>query len=69
MNKFILEPTDENLERFKKKLKEQQFIGIQPIFFRYDSAIEDELSVIFDAYSDVFEDGKLLTKQNSRSHE
>lgn len=31
MNKFILEPTDENLERFKK-LKEQQFIGIQPIF-------------------------------------
>ncbi|AFZ54689.1 hypothetical protein WEU38_14070 [Cyanobacterium aponinum AL20118] len=53
MNKFILEPTDENLERFKK-VKGTAVYWHTADFFRYDSAIEDELSVIFDAYSDVF---------------
>lgn len=53
MNKFILKPTDENLERLKK-VKGTTVYWHTADFFRYDSAIEDELSVIFDAYSDVF---------------
>jgi len=42
MNKFILEPTDENLERFKK-VKGTTVYWHTADFFRYDSAIKDEL--------------------------
>lgn len=52
MNKFILEPTDENLERCKKVQ------GIKTYwhtidFFQFDKNLEDELSIIFDAYMDA----------------
>lgn len=52
MNKFVLEPTDENLERLKKT-KDQAVYWYTADFFQFDPSIEDELSVIFDAYMDA----------------
>jgi len=52
MNKFVLEPTDENLERLKKT-KGREVYWHTADFFQFDPAIEDELSVIFDAYMDA----------------
>lgn len=52
MNKFILEPTDENLECLKK-VKGREVYWHTVDFLQFDPRLEDELSVIFDAYMDA----------------
>ncbi|WP_373478318.1 hypothetical protein [Geminocystis sp.] len=61
MNKFILEPTDENLERLKK-IKGTKVYWHTADFFRFDSSIRDELSIIFDDYMDIFFEWKPTDK-------
>ncbi len=52
MNQFILEPTDENLERLKKTNGGNVYWHTAD-FFQFDPSIKDELSDIFDAYMDT----------------
>ena len=52
MNKFFLEPTDENLE-CHKKVQSGKFYWHTADFFQFEHSIEDELSVIFDVYMDA----------------
>ena len=49
---YILEPTDENLERLKK-IKGKEVYWHTADFFQFDSSLENELSVIFDTYMDA----------------
>ena len=52
MNKLILEPNDENLERLKK-VKGKEIYWHSADFFQFDPSLENELSVIFDTYMDA----------------
>lgn len=52
MNTFILEPTAENLERYRRVEGEQVYWHTAD-FFRFDPALEDELAAIFDVYVDA----------------
>ena len=52
MNKFILEPTNENLERLKKVQGRESYWHTAD-FFQFDPSLKDELSIIFDAYMDA----------------
>lgn len=49
INKFFLEPTDENLERLRKG-KGKEVYWHTADFFLYDPNLADELSIILDAY-------------------
>ena len=51
-NKFVLEPTDENLERHKR-VQGGKVYWHSADFFQFDCSLEKELSVIFDAYMDA----------------
>ena len=52
MNKFILDPTDENLERLKK-FNGREIYWHTADFFQFDPSLEDELSAIFHVYMDA----------------
>ena len=52
INRFVLEPTDENLERHKR-IKNGNIYWHTADFYKYDPKLEDELSEIFDAYMDA----------------
>ncbi len=49
INKFCLEPTDENLERLKKG-KGKEVYWHTADFYLFDPNLADELSIILDAY-------------------
>lgn len=51
MNKFTLEPTDENLERFKR-FQDGKAYWHTADFFHFDCKLSNELSIIFDVYID-----------------
>ena len=51
-NKFIVEPTNENLERYKK-LKDGKAYWQTADFFKYDPELEKILSEILDVYMDA----------------
>ena len=55
INKFVLEPTDENLEHLKK-VKGRQTYWHTTDFFQFDHSLENELSEIFDVYIDALMD-------------
>ena len=52
MNKFVVEPTDENLELYKR-VKGSKSYWHTTNFFQFNHNLENEMSVIFDAYMDV----------------
>ncbi|MGB0560549.1 MAG: hypothetical protein ACPGVO_01940 [Spirulinaceae cyanobacterium] len=52
MNKFVLEPNEENLERLKRNENGKVYWHTMD-FFHFDSKIEDDLSDILIAYVDV----------------
>ncbi|NEO84397.1 MAG: hypothetical protein F6J87_09110 [Spirulina sp. SIO3F2] len=52
MNKFILEPTDENLERLKRSEAGKVYWHTKD-FFWFDPAIENELATLLETYMDV----------------
>jgi hypothetical protein len=52
MNTFIVEPTAENLERYKRVQGEKVYWHTAD-FFWFDPSLEDELAAIFDAYMDA----------------
>ena len=52
MNKFVVEPTDENLELYKT-VKGSKSYWHTADFFQFNHNFENEMSVIFDAYMDV----------------
>ena len=54
-NKFVLEPTNENLERYKK-LKDGKVYWQTADFFKYDPELENILSKILDVYMDAMMD-------------
>lgn len=55
MNKFVLEPTDENLERYKRVNGTNTYWHTAD-FFQFDRSFEDELSIILDAYIDALKE-------------
>ena len=55
INKFVLEPTDENLERYKIT-KNDKIYWHTADFFKYEPKLENELSDIFDVYMDAIMD-------------
>ena len=55
INKFVLEPTDENLERYKI-IKNGKIYCHTADFFKYEPKLENELSDIFDVYMDAIID-------------
>ena len=58
MNKLILEPTAQNIEGYKK-VQNNEVYWLTADFFLFDRRLEEELSVIFDAYVEaVMEDDK-----------
>ena len=52
MNKFVVEPTDENLELYKR-VKGSKSYWHTADFFQFNHNLKNEMSVIFDAYMDV----------------
>ncbi len=57
MNKFVLEPTDENLERHKR-VKGTNTYWHTADFFQYDHSFKDELDLILDAYIDAIRESE-----------
>ncbi len=53
MNNFVLEPTHENLERYKRVQGEETYWHTAD-FFLFDPNIKNELSIIFDSYMEAF---------------
>lgn len=52
MNKFIVEPTDENLKRYRRVQNGVTYWHTAD-FFQFNKNLEDDLSTIFEAYMDA----------------
>ena len=57
MNKFVLEPTDENLERHKRVNGTNTYWHTAD-FFQFNDSFKDELDLILDAYIDAIRESE-----------